>query len=214
VRERILISSNDVEREIWRNAFRPSSENAAALMAEMQTIMTGKVAIFRTCRVLEEAVHELQQLLLRSRKIGLRTKARGANPELVIAYRVKNMLKLALCVAYGAYTRTESRGAHFREDFPRRNDAEWLNRALATWKSENETLPSLSCEQIDVMKMELPPGWRGYGAKDHIDHPDTARRVAEIEALKQQRDGADRFALQEKLMPYEHPAAQVLPWQE
>jgi hypothetical protein len=40
-----------------------------------------------------------------------------------------------------------------------------------------------------------------YGAKDHIDHPDTARRVAEIEALKQQRDGADRFALQEKLLP-------------
>src|SRR6478672_10054603 len=68
-----------------------------------------------------------------SRNIGLRTKARGANPELVIAYRVQKMLKLALCVADGAYTRTESRGAHFREDFPRRNDADWLNRALATW---------------------------------------------------------------------------------
>ena len=138
-----------------------------------------------------------------SRNIGLRTKARGANPELVIAYRVQKMLKLALCVAYGAYTRTESRGAHFREDFPRRNDAEWLNRALATWKSENETLPSLSYEQIDVMKMELPPGWRGYGAKDHIDHPDTARRVAEIEALKQRRNGADRIRFQQELMPYE-----------
>ena len=57
------------------------------------------------------------------------------------------------------------------------------------------------------MKMELPPGWRGYGAKDHIDHPDTARRVAEIEALKQSRDGDDRFAVQSKMMPYE----QLLP---
>jgi fumarate reductase flavoprotein subunit len=65
-------------------------------------------------------------------------------------------------------------------------------------------LPSLAYEPIDVMKMELPPGWRGYGAKDHIDHPDTPKRLAEIEALEQQRDGADRFALQEKLMPYEH----------
>ena len=94
---------------------------------------------------------------------------------------------------------------------PRRNDAEWLNRTLATWKSETDTLPSLAYEQIDVMKMELPPGWRGYGAKDHIDHPDTARRMAEVEALKQQRDGADRFALQKKLMPYEHllPKASV-----
>ena len=180
------------------------TENAAAIMAGMQTIMTGKVGIFRTGRVLEEAVHELQQLLLRSRNIGLRYKARAANPELVTAYRVQKMLKMALCIAYGALKRTESRGAHFREDFPRRNDAEWLNRTLATWKSETDTLPSLAYEQINVMKMELPPGWRGYGAKDHIDHPDTARRLAEIEALKQQRDGADRFALQEKLMPYEH----------
>jgi fumarate reductase flavoprotein subunit len=108
------------------------------------------------------------------------------------------------CMAYGALQRTESRGAHFREDFPHRNDAEWLNCTLATWKSENDTLPSLAYEQLDIMKMELPPGWRGYGAKDHIDHPDTARRLAEIEAVNQGRDGADRFAVQEKLMPYEH----------
>jgi succinate dehydrogenase flavoprotein subunit len=180
------------------------TENAAAIMAEMQTIMTAKVGIFRRGRALDEAVHELQQLLLRSRNIGLRYKARGANPELVTAYRVQKMLKMALCVAYGALQRTESRGAHFREDFPQRNDAQWLNRTLATWKSENDTLPSLAYEQLDVTKMELPPGWRGYGAKDHIDHPDTARRTAEIEALKQARDGADRFTVQRKLMPYEH----------
>jgi fumarate reductase flavoprotein subunit len=180
------------------------TENAAAIMAEMQTIMTTKVGIFRTGKVLEEAVHGLQQLLLRSRNIGLRYKARGANPELVTAYRVQKMLKMALCVAYGALQRTESRGAHFREDFPRRNDAQWLSRTLATWRSENDTLPSLAYEQLDVTKMELPPGWRGYGAKDHIDHPDTARRTAEIEALKQARDGADRFTVQRKLMPYEH----------
>src|SRR5499425_1336679 len=180
------------------------AEDAAVLMADMQQIMTAKVSIFRTGKTLEEAVDELQQLLVRSRNIGLRYKARGANPELVTAYRVQKMLKLALCVAYGALTRTESRGAHFREDFPRRNDAEWLNRTLATWKSETDTLPALTYEQLDVMQMELPPGWRGYGARDHIDHPDTARRVAEIEALKQQRNGADRFALQKQLMPYEH----------
>jgi fumarate reductase flavoprotein subunit len=186
------------------------TENAAAIMAEMQNVMTNKVAIFRTGKALEEAAHELQQLLLRSRNIGLRYKARGANPELVTAYRVQKMLKMALCVAYGAHQRTESRGAHFREDFPHRNDAKWLNRTLATWKSENDTLPALAYEPLDVMKMELPPGWRGYGAKDHIDHPDTPRRVAEIEALKQARDGADRFAVQGKLMPYEHLMPQTL----
>ena len=183
------------------------TENPALLMAEMQDLMTGKVGIFRTGKALEEAVDTLQKLLLRSRNIGLRDKARGANPELVTAYRVQKMLKLALCVAYGALQRTESRGAHFREDFPRRNDAAWLKRTLASWKSESDTLPSLAYEQLDIMKMELPPGWRGYGAKDYIDHPDTPKRVAEIETLKKKLNGADRFKVQETVMPYE----QLLP---
>jgi fumarate reductase flavoprotein subunit len=179
------------------------SEDAAGLMAEMQQIMTAKVGIFRTGKGLAQAVEELQTLLRRSRNIALRYRARAANPELVTAYRVQKMLKLALCVAYGAYTRTESRGAHYRDDFPRRNDADWLKRTLATWKSETDTLPSLAYEQLDVMRMELPPGWRGYGAKDYKDHPDTAKRAAEIETIKKNLNGADRFALQEALMPYE-----------
>ena len=50
--------------------------------------------------------------------------------------------------------------------------------------------------------MELPPGWRGYGAKDYVDHPDTAARLAAVEALKATH-AADRFALQQALMPYD-----------
>ena len=177
------------------------SEDASALKARMQEIMTAKVGIFRTGRDLEEAVDELQQLVKRSRDIGMRASAPGANPELVTAYRVQKMLKLALTVAYGALVRTESRGAHYREDFPRRNDTDWLKRTLATWK-EGETLPTLAYEALDVMKMELPPGWRGYGAKDYVDHPDTQRRMAEVESLKAAHAG-DRFALQRALLPYE-----------
>ncbi|HSQ13967.1 MAG TPA: fumarate reductase flavoprotein subunit, partial [Candidatus Deferrimicrobium sp.] len=179
------------------------TENPAMLMAEMQHVMTGNVGIFRNGNRLDEAVGALQKLLLRSRNIGLRYKARGANPELVTAYRVQKMLKLALCVAFGALERSESRGAHFREDFPRRDDARWLKRTLATWKSEADSLPSLAYENLDVQKMELPPGWRGYGAKDYIDHPATAARLAEIDTLKKNLDGADRFTIQQKLMPYE-----------
>ena len=98
-------------------------EEANAIRGQMQDLMTAKVGIFRTGEDLASAVEELQALLLRSRNIGLRYRARGANPELVSAYRVQKMLKLALCIAYGALTRTESRGAHFRQDFPRRDDA-------------------------------------------------------------------------------------------
>src|SRR5262245_2747229 len=178
-------------------------EDATVLRVAMQEIMTMQVGIFRTGKDLEQAVDALQKLLVRSRNIGLRYKARGANPELVAGYRIQKMLKVALAVAYGALTRTESRGAHFRQDCPRRNDAEWLKRTLATWKNENDTLPALAYEALDVKRMELPPGWRGYGAKDYVDHPDTAARAAEVEAIRK-RPGLDRFALQAKLMPYEH----------
>jgi fumarate reductase flavoprotein subunit len=177
------------------------TEDSSAIKARMQEIMTAKVGIFRSGKDLEQAVDELQKLLVRSRNIGLKARAAGANPELVTAYRVQKMLKLALCVSYGALVRTESRGAHFREDFPRRNDAEWLKRTLSTWQGD-ATLPTLAYEALDIRKMELPPGWRGYGAKDYVDHPATAARQAEVDAVKQKI--ADRFDRQRALMPYEH----------
>lgn len=199
-----------VEREQARldaMAGRVSGEDASAIKREMQEIMTGKVSIFRTGAELDQAVDELKKLLVRSRHIALRSHDAGANPELVTAYRVQKMLKLALCVAHGAQVRTESRGAHFRQDFPRRDDAQWLKRTLATWRDEYDTLPTLSYEALDVKRMELPPGWRGYGARDYIDHPDTAPRQAEVEDVRARLSGKDRFALQRALMPYE----QLLP---
>ncbi len=177
-------------------------EDASEIRARMQQVMTDKVGIFRRGKDLEAAVTELEQLLDRSRRISLRCKARGSNPELVTAYRTQKMLKVALAVAYGAALRTESRGAHFREDYPRRNDAEWLKRTLATWADESDTLPTLAYEALDVKKMELPPGWRGYGAKDYVDHPDTAARLAEVERIR--KVGGDRYAIQQALMAYEH----------
>ncbi len=182
-------------------------EQADALKIEMQQIMTDKVGIFRTGADLEEAVHRLQGLLVRSRRIGLRYKVDGPNPELVTAYRTQKMLKVALCVASGALARTESRGAHFREDYPQRDDSTWLRRTLATWADTDATLPKLSYEPLDVTTMELPPGWRGYGAKNYIDHPDTERRAAEVAGLREHLKDADRHQVQSALMPYK----QLLP---
>jgi succinate dehydrogenase flavoprotein subunit len=179
------------------------TEDASVLKLAMQQIMTDKVGIFRTGEELAKAVSELQSLLDRSRRIGLRDRAPGPNPELVTAYRVKKMLKVALCMAHGAAVRTESRGAHFREDFPHRDDAQWLKRTLATWRHPDDMLPTLAYEALDVKAMELPPGWRGYGAKDYIDHPDTAARAAEVAAVRERMNGAERQAVQQALMPYD-----------
>ena len=181
----------------------PGTESAVELRVAMQQMMTAKVGIFRRGKDLEQAVEELQKLLVRSRNIGVRYRAAGANPELVAAYRTQKMLKLALTVAYGALVRTESRGAHYREDHPRRNDAEWLKRTLARWPSEQDTLPTLTYEPLDVRTMELPPGWRGYGAKNYIEHPDTPARQKEVDTIKANLLSADRFAVQQALMPYE-----------
>jgi fumarate reductase flavoprotein subunit len=179
-------------------------EQADTIKAEMQQAMTDGVGIFRTGADLEQAVGKLQDLLVRSRSIAVRSRRDGPNPELVTAYRVQKMLKIALCVAQGALTRTESRGAHFREDFPRRDDANWLKRTLATWSDPLATGPTLDYEALDVAAMELPPGWRGYGNKDYVDHPDTPARAAEIARLRESLNGADRHAVQQALMAYEH----------
>ena len=91
-----------------------------------------------------------------------------------MALRVPGMIKLALCTAYGALQRTESRGAHTREDFPARNDAEWLTRTLAYWK-EGDSLPTLKYEDASPW-FELPPGERGYGRSSPPRSPPTRSR--------------------------------------
>jgi fumarate reductase flavoprotein subunit len=179
-------------------------ENATELRIAMQEIMTEKVGIFRDGGDLQSAVDGLRELHVRSRSIGVGSRAAGANPELATAYRTQKMLRLALTVACGALARTESRGAHFRADYPQRNDRDWLSRTLATWPDPMAELPTLSYEPLDVTTMELPPGWRGYGARNHIDHPDTEPRAQEVAATKERLAAEGRFAVQQALMPYEH----------
>ncbi|MCU8009575.1 fumarate reductase flavoprotein subunit [Shewanella sp. SM87] len=181
-------------------------ESAFELKREMQRIMMDYVGIFRNGPELEKAVAELKVLLERSRKLGLKCKKRHANPELVEALRVKRMLKVALTVACGAAARTESRGAHAREDYPQRNDRDWLNRTLASWPVPDALEPVLNYEALDVMKMELPPGYRGYGINNAIVHPDTEKREQQIaEILAELGDNADRYQRQRALMPFELP---------
>lgn len=182
------------------------AESAFTLKHEMQRIMMNYVGIFRNGPELDKAVAELKVLLERSRKLGLKCKKRHANPELVEALRVKRMLKVALTVACGAAARTESRGAHAREDFPQRNDRDWLNRTLASWPDPEALEPVLNYEALDVMKMELPPGYRGYGINNAIAHPDTEKREQQIaEILAELGDDADRYQRQRALMPFELP---------
>lgn len=182
-----------------------NGEDTYVLRREMEKIMMDKVGIFRNGEDLKKAVDELEQLLFRSHNIEVtRSKSFAANPALVNAYRTQKMLKIALTVAYGALLRTESRGAHSREDYPERNDRDWLKRTIMRWEDNDATMPTVSYEEINVDEMELPPGFRGYGKDMTIKHPKTDERQAIIDTIRTQthEEGLDRIEVQQTLMPY------------
>ncbi|NLM99500.1 MAG: fumarate reductase flavoprotein subunit [Campylobacteraceae bacterium] len=171
----------------------------------MKEIMWEKVGIFRNHEGLTEAVNELEELLKKSHDVTVKSKSRAANPELEDAYRVPKMLKLALCVAVGALQRKESRGAHYREDYLKRDDKNWLKRTLTSWK-EGDTLPTVEYEPLDIMKMEMPPAFRGYGVKGNIiEHPDSIKRQEEVDKIREEMEaaGKSRLEIQDALMPFE-----------
>ncbi|MCP3921010.1 MAG: fumarate reductase flavoprotein subunit [Desulfobacterales bacterium] len=202
VLEKFLKKEEDKITELLE---RETGENVFELKEAMQETMMTNVGIFRNGDDLQTAVDTLKDLLKRSKNICLKNKIRSSNPELVEAIRVPKMIKLAITVAYGALLRTESRGAHSREDFPERNDKEWLKRTLTYWRNESDDLPEVKYEDLDIMKMEMPPASRGYGVDNTIHHPDTEKRVAEVEEILKANPDADRHEIQNLLMPIEIP---------
>ena len=197
------------EQKIREIMSRPLNDDSIFdLKRRMQQIMDDKVGIFRNGEELQEAVDELQDLLRRSRKVGIRYVSHASNPELAEAYRLPKMLKIAISIAYAALLRTESRGAHYREDHLKRDDAHWLKRTLVRWSDPEATLPEVFYEELDIMKMELPPAFRGYGRKGMIDeHPLSAERQAEVDRIREalEEKDADRFEIQDALMSFDLP---------
>ena len=205
-----VIKTNTIEKFIkkeedcLKNIVNSSGgESVFALKNEMSEIMDTKVGIFRDGETLRNALEKLRELYKRSKNIEIKNKHLHNNPELEEAYRVPKMLKIALCVAEGAYRRTESRGAHTREDYPKRDDKNWLKRTLSSWI--NDEL-AIEYEDLDIDSMELPPGYRGYGAKGNIiENEKSINRQSEVEEIieKMQAEGKDRYEIQDALMPFE-----------
>ncbi|HWR05108.1 MAG TPA: fumarate reductase flavoprotein subunit [Humidesulfovibrio sp.] len=143
------------------------TENVFKVRLAMQQSLHKGANIFRTDAGLSACVAELQEILQRARKVGLKSNGLGVNPELAAALKIEGQVKMALMVAYGALKRTESRGSHNREDFTARNDRDWLSRTLAYWKSEKDDLPTLAYEDATQI-FHIPPGDRGYGKSEII----------------------------------------------
>ena len=107
------------------------NESIADIRREMRSMMMDNVGVFRTAEMLDEAVARLRTLKERFSRSAIMDKGQRWNTELLEAWELGCLLDLAEATAVAAQARQESRGAHFREDFPERDDQNWLKHSLA-----------------------------------------------------------------------------------
>jgi len=105
-------------------------ERVAIIRAEMQKTMTQLCSVFRDKAGLEQAQDKIRELQGRMAHVGLGYSGKRFNFELEGALELTNMLKLSEVIVYSAFQRQESRGAHYRNDFPSRNDEAWLKHTM------------------------------------------------------------------------------------
>ena len=123
------------------------SENPFRLHEDLGKLMTDNVTVIRYNKHLEKTDIELQKLLERYKKIGLPDKNAWANPVVPFARQLYNMLHLARAITVGALKRDESRGAHYKPDFPDRNDEQFLKTTKAAWTTQG---PRIEYEAVDT----------------------------------------------------------------
>jgi len=132
--------TGEVQRQIEALHNGSGQERAAALGKEMRVEMFDHVGVFRTDEGLKHAVTKVQELRERFKQVRVADSGKVFNMEMLQTWELGNMLDLALVTAQSALARTESRGAHARDDFPQRDDANWLKHTLAWLDGEQVRL--------------------------------------------------------------------------
>lgn len=110
---------------------RTGGEKAVDIRTELQQTMMDHCGIFRNGEGLQKAKEKIQELKERSRRAVIDDKGNQFNTDVLEAIELENLVDTAEVVVECALNRTESRGAHSREDFPDRNDTEWLKHTMA-----------------------------------------------------------------------------------
>jgi len=139
----------------------PGTENPFKLWRELGDTMTKHATIIRYNAGLAEADAKLVELLDRYKNVNLSDKTQWANTSFAFARQLQNMLHLARVIVQGARLRDESRGAHYKPDFPERNDAQFLKTTMAKYDA-NTNAPAFSYAEVDTSL--IPPRPRKYDA--------------------------------------------------
>jgi succinate dehydrogenase / fumarate reductase, flavoprotein subunit len=120
-----------VTRMLEDLAGHPEGERAAAIRGDLQVSMDEKAGVYRTETLLKEMEVELASLRERYARVWVQDTSRRYNTDLLEAVELGFLLDLAETLVVSARARTESRGGHFREDYPARDDKHWLRHSLA-----------------------------------------------------------------------------------
>jgi succinate dehydrogenase / fumarate reductase flavoprotein subunit len=113
----------------YRNA--KGSSPTAEIRLDMQRTMQADCAVFRDTKSLREGVEKIDRVNARMQDVGITDRSLIWNTDLVETLELDNMLPQAVVTMHSAANRKESRGAHMHEDFPERNDAEWMKHTIA-----------------------------------------------------------------------------------
>jgi succinate dehydrogenase / fumarate reductase flavoprotein subunit len=135
------------------------TENPMTIWRELGEVMTEHVTVTRINKNLEKADTQIRGLQERAKKMNLSDRTRWSNQTLNFARELENMIILARVVTLGALARNESRGAHYKPDFPERNDANWLKTTRAKWVNNDI---QLTYEPVDIS--QITPRPRRYDA--------------------------------------------------
>jgi len=135
------------------------TENPLGIWRELGDVMTQNVTVIRYNAALQKTLSKIDELSDRFKRINLQDRTQWANQTLNFVRELGNMLILARAIAMGALARNETRGAHYKPEFPNRDDANWLKTTKASYKCGTITL---DYEPVDTSV--LPPRERKYTA--------------------------------------------------
>lgn len=135
-------------------------ENQYKIHDELGKWMTDNVTVVRYNERLQETDNKILELIDRFQHISINDSNLWATQALPHARQLWNMLQLARVITLGALNRNESRGAHYKPEFPDRNDEEWLKTTIAEYSEES---PIFSYEAVDIGLIE--PRKRDYSSK-------------------------------------------------